>query len=77
MTALAEPAVFLSGRPAAQWAADARAGWVAVSLNIAVRNDCGVSVTGVIVSTEFSLLRQSCSDFSRSLALPYREDQRT
>ena len=39
MTAFTEPAVFLPGRPAALGTPDAWAGWIPVSLDIAVWND--------------------------------------
>jgi hypothetical protein len=58
----AEPFVLFARRPTAQRTAEARAGWIAVSLNIIPRHDGG-SVsrwTHAFGLTEFSLLPRSC-----------------
>src|ERR1700746_178594 len=78
----AKPLVVLARRPAAERAADARgfglAGFL-VFLKLAVWSNGGShrSLVSSFWLTEFSLLRQSCSDSSRSRALPCRVSQRT
>jgi hypothetical protein len=73
----AEPFVFLAGRPAAQRAADARAGRFPVSLNVVVRRNGGsISLWTHTSCSPDSVFFVNSASIPDHVSLPSRTDER-